>query len=123
MLVVQQEKSDRVKKISGLSLLLIAFILYSGSSILSKYTSLHTFLSIPYLIGFCGVGICLGGYAVICQKVLTVMSLSKAYLFKSITILLILAFSSLLFGEQITGNNIIGAALIVSGLGVLAWKG
>ena len=103
-------------------LILIAFIVYSVSSIFSKLASQHEFLSLPYVLFFCGVVASLGIYALLWQKVLAFMQLNKAFLCKSITIIFILAISVFLFGEQVSMNNLIGAGLIISGLVVLAWK-
>lgn len=61
-------------------------------------------------------------YAILWQRILSFMSLHKAFLCKSVTIIMILLSSVLFFEENITTNNIIGAGLIMSGLGVLAWR-
>lgn len=103
-------------------IILLAFVIYSCSSIFSKFASLHEFLSFEYLGFFACVAASLGIYAILWQKVLTYMELNKAFLCKSITILFILAFSVLLFGETLTVNNVIGAVFIIAGLVILAWK-
>lgn len=105
-----------------LIIILLAFIIYSSSSIFSKYASLHDFLSLEYLCFFACVLFSLGVYAILWQKVLSYMELNKAFLCKSITILFILAFSVLLFDETLTINNLIGAVFIIIGLIFLAWK-
>jgi drug/metabolite transporter (DMT)-like permease len=64
----------------------------------------------------------LGFYAVLWQKVLEVYPLNKAFLCKSVTIIIILALSHYLFGETISLNNILGAILIILGIGMLSWK-
>lgn len=104
-------------------LLLLVFLLYSLSSVASKLASQQGFLSSRYIIYFCVVIFALGSYAVLWQKILSEFQLSRAFLFKSITILFTLAFSYFLFGERIAVNNIIGSCLIVAGICVLAWKG
>ena len=103
-------------------LLLGAFIVYSCTSLFSKSASMHPFLSVPYVLNFGGMLCCMGVYAILWQKVLGFMALNKAFLFKSMTIVMILGFCYFLFGETITMNNIIGTAFIISGLVVLAWK-
>lgn len=103
-------------------IILLAFVIYSCSSIFSKFASLHEFLSLPYLGFFACVVVALGIYAILWQKVLSYMELNKAFLCKSITILFILAFSVILFDETLTINNLIGAAFIICGLVILAWK-
>ena len=103
-------------------LIVIAFIVYSVSTIFSKLASQREFLSLPYILFICGVVASLGIYAVLWQKVLAFMQLNKAFLCKSITIFFILAISVFLFGEQVSMNNMIGTGCIISGLVVLAWK-
>ena len=104
------------------ALLLVTFVVYSCTSLFSKSASMHPFLSVPYLLNFGGMLCCMGVYAILWQKVLGFMALNKAFLFKSMTIVMILGFCYFLFGETITMNNIIGTAFIIAGLVVLAWK-
>lgn len=103
-------------------LLLLAFVIYSGTGIFTKLASQHSFLSLPYILFFGCVIATLGLYAVLWQKVLTFMPLNKAFLCKSICIVFTLAISYGLFGEHITRNNILGAICIILGLVVLSWK-
>lgn len=105
------------------SLLLLAFLIYSCTGIFTKLASMYPFLSAQYICYFALVLAMLGTYAIIWQRVLTFMPLNKAYLFKSISIIFVITYSALLFGEHITVNNIIGSSLIIVGLTVLAWKG
>ena len=103
-------------------LLLLAFVIYSGTGVFSKLASQHSFLSLPYILFFGCVIATLGLYAVLWQKVLTFMPLNKAFLCKSICIVFTLALSYGLFDEHITRNNILGAICIILGLVVLSWK-
>lgn len=103
-------------------LLLLAFVIYSGTGIFTKLASQHSFLSLPYILFFGCVIATLGLYAVLWQKVLTFMPLNKAFLCKSICIVFTLALSYGLFDEHITRNNILGAICIILGLVVLSWK-
>lgn len=105
-----------------LLLLIITFVVYSCSSIFSKSASLYDFLSLPYILNFSGVLCAMALYAVLWQRVLTFMELNKAFLCKSITLLLILALSYFFFNEPISLNNMIGAVLIIGGICVLGWK-
>lgn len=79
-------------------------------------------MSLEYILYICCVILALGIYAILWQKLLSFMPLNKAFLCKSITILIILAVSALIFNEIVTLNNIIGAGFIMSGLAVLVWK-
>lgn len=103
-------------------IILLAFIVYSCSSVFSKLASKYDFLSQKYLLSFACVVVSMGIYAILWQKVLSFMALNKAFLCKSITIVFILMISFVGFKETITINNIIGAGLIISGLCILAWK-
>lgn len=109
-------------KIKRIILVAITFVIFSGTGICSKLASMHPFLSMPYLIYFSCVIFLLALYAVLWQKVLNFMSLSRAYLFKSVTILFALTYSHFLFSEIITKTNIIGALLIIGGITLLAKK-
>lgn len=115
---------DKVKyqPVQRWSLLLFTFVIYALSSIISKQTSLYEFLSCHYLCGLFGILFTLGIYAILWQKILSFMPLNKAFLCKSVTILMILAVSAFFFKEQVTLNNIIGSAVIIAGLAVLVWK-
>lgn len=107
---------------SRLLLLVLAFTFYTISGIGCKLVSMHDFMSLCYIVLMLFVVLILGIYAILWQKVLSFMPLNKAFLCKSVTILMILAISALVFNETVTTNNIIGAGFIMSGLGVLAWK-
>lgn len=106
----------------NVALLTVAFVVYSGTAIFSKLASQHEIFSSLYLVFFSCVLISLGIYAVLWQKVLAFMSLNRAYLCKSITIVIIICISHFLFGETITERNLIGAIFIIGGLFVLSWK-
>lgn len=44
------------------------------------------------------------------------MHISTAYMFKGTSLIFVLLFSALLFGEGITINNLIGSAIIIAGI-------
>ena len=79
-------------------------------------------MSINYILFLGAVVAALGIYAMLWQKVLAVMPLSRAFLYKSITIVIALLICHFLFDESISINNIIGAGIIISGIVVLSWK-
>lgn len=113
------------KNISSLlriSLVLVTFIVYSLSSVFSKNASMYPFASKWYVVNLCLVLMALGTYAALWQKVLSFMPLNRAFLFKSITIVLILGISAIVFSETITITNLIGTAFIMLGLLVLSWE-
>lgn len=64
----------------------------------------------------------LGVYACLWQQVLKHIPLTTAFMFKSVTVIYGVLFAHILFMEEITNNNIVGAAMIVAGIVVLGWK-
>ena len=73
-------------------------------------------LSWPYLFWIAGAIGVMGVYALLWQQVIARMQLSTAYLFKGTSLIFVLLFSALLFGEAITTNNLIGSAIIIAGI-------
>ena len=111
-----------IQTFSKILLLLITFVTYSASSVFSKLASQQEPLSLNYVLFFMGVVFFLGIYAILWQQVLARMPLNKAFLCKSITIVMILAVSHFIFHEAITFTNILGISFILLGLVVLSWK-
>lgn len=72
--------------------------------------------STKYLIGLGVVVFMLGTYAVVWQQILKKVDITLAYMFKATGIIYVLLYSVFLFGEAITVWNVIGAAVIVSGI-------
>lgn len=73
-------------------------------------------LSWPYLFWIAGAIGVMGLYALLWQQVISRMSLSTAYMFKGTSLVFVLLISTLLFGEAITLNNVIGAVIIIIGI-------
>lgn len=61
-------------------------------------------------------------FAYLWQQILKLIPLTKAFMFKSITVLYGMLFASFLFEEHITFNNMVGASLIIIGIIILGWK-
>ena len=100
---------------SYLSLICVNFI-YACTSIFTKIASRQEMLSCPYLLWIAGAIGVMGVYALLWQQVIARMPLSTAYMFKGTSLIFVLLFSVLLFGEAITLNNIIGAVIIIIGI-------
>ena len=77
-------------------------------------------LSWSYLVWIAGAICVMGVYAVLWQQLIMRMSLSTAYMFKGTSLIFVLLISALLFGEAITINNVIGSAIIISGIVLFA---
>ena len=97
-----------------------AFLIYSFAPILSKAASVYGFLSLPYLLYLGGAIITLGVYAIIWQQIIKRIPVSDAYMFKGTSIIFVLLLSHFLFGESITLQNCIGAAVIIGGIAFYA---
>ena len=94
--------------------------LYASVSIATKYASQHEFLSKAYCVGvICAVFI-LGLYAVCWQQILKRVELSTAYMFKGTSLIFVMMLAFALFGEPITIMNIVGAAVIITGITLFA---
>lgn len=91
-------------------------LIYACTSICTKMASRQEMLSWPYLLWIAGAVGVMGVYALLWQQVITRMPISTAYMFKGTSLIFVLLFSVLLFGEGITANNLIGSAIIIAGI-------
>ena len=91
-------------------------LIYACTSICTKMASQQEMLSWPYLFWIAGAVGVMGIYALLWQQVIAKMPLSTAYMFKGTSLIFVLLFSVLLFGEAITLNNVIGAVIIIIGI-------
>lgn len=98
------------------ALLIFAFFIYSSSGIFSKYASMQKFMSLSYIGFIAGVVFVLGFYAILWQQIIKRMPISDAFLFKGIGVIFGLLIAHYMFGEIITLNNCIGAAVIIAGI-------
>lgn len=112
----------RRNKICIFVFLFVTFFVYSLSGVFTKLASMQQLFSRNYfLLLFCAI-IVLGMYASLWQKVLSFMPLNKAFLCKSVTLILGLLVAHFIFSEVITISNIVGAFFILGGLVVLSCK-
>lgn len=102
-------------------ILLAINFLYACVSIFTKYTSQQEFMSWHYVLGLIGAIAIMGVYAILWQQVLKRVELSLAYMFKGTSIVFVMLLAYLLFGEQITWNNILGAIIIIVGIVLFAY--
>ena len=108
-----------MKIIWYISLVLIN-MLYACVSIFTKLASQQEFMSWNYMLSLIGAVCVMGLYAVLWQQVLKRIELSVAYMFKGTSIIFVMLLAYLLFGEQITWNNVVGAIIIISGIVLFA---
>ena len=95
-------------------------ILYASVSMFTKYASQHEFMSWNYICGLIGAVCVMGLYAVLWQQVLKRFELSMAYMFKGTSLIFVMLLAHVLFAEQITWNNVVGAIIIISGIVLFA---
>lgn len=95
-------------------------LLYACVGICTKKAAMCPMGSWPYLLWFGGAIVVIGTYAILWQQVLRRIELSTAYMFKGTTLIFTMLIAALLFGEAITGMNILGSILIVAGITLLA---
>lgn len=95
-------------------------LLYACVTLFTKYASQQEFLSLDYCLGLAGAIAVMGAYAIGWQQVLKRIELSTSYMFKGTSLIFIMFLAYVLFGEQITPNNIIGACVIIAGIALYA---
>lgn len=99
--------------------LYLAFFIYSLASVFSKVASQQSSLWKVFL--FIGIEILfLAIYALLWQQVLKRFQLGVAIANKGITVILSLMWSVVIFKEQISVQNILGAAIIILGIWVVS---
>ncbi|MDO4678231.1 MAG: transporter [Eubacteriales bacterium] len=111
------DKHLPVKK--GVYLMLHISLLFSSlSGVCSKKASgyIENIFSIPFLFWFGLVFVIMFGYAVIWQQILRHLPLTVAYANKPVTLVWGIVWGSLIFGEKITWNMLVGAAIIFAGI-------
>ena len=91
-------------------------LLYACVSIFTKYASQQEFMSWGYVLAFAGAVMLMGVYAMLWQQVLKRIELSVAYMFKGTSTVFVMFLAYILFGEQITWSNIVGAIIIIGGI-------
>lgn len=94
--------------------------IYACTGICTKMASQHEMFSWPYLFWMAGAVGVIGLYAILWQQIITRLPISTAYMFKGTSLIFGLLFAHLLFSEQITVYNIIGAVIIITGIALFS---
>jgi uncharacterized membrane protein len=92
-----------------------AFLVYSASTVCAKYAARQDMM-VKVLVFAVLELVCLGVYALVWQQVLSRIPLVVAMANKGSVVLINLIWSVLLFGEQVNGYNLAGAAIIIAGI-------
>jgi len=100
--------------------LILAAGIYSVVGVLTRFAAGYSFLSWHYIFFIAASLSVLAVYAVMWQQILKCIALSTAYMFKGISLIFTMIFANLLFCEQITANNVIGASVIIIGISLYA---
>ena len=95
-------------------------LIYACTGICTKMASRYEMFSRPYLFWMAGAVGVIVAYAILWQQIITKIPISTAYMFKGTGLIFGLLFSHLLFSEQITVYNIIGAAIIITGIALFS---
>ena len=96
----------------------ISLLFSSLSGVCSKMASRYTdhFFSFSFIFWFGLVFVIMFAYAIIWQQILKRMPLTVAYANKPVTLIWGIIWGALIFGEKITVNMLIGAAVIFAGI-------
>lgn len=95
-------------------------LVYACTGIFTKMASRQEWLTWSWMLWLAGAVSVMGVYAILWQQVLKRTELSLAYMFKGTSLIFGLFIAWSLLGEQITLNNIIGAAIIILGIALFA---
>ena len=96
----------------------ISLLFSSLSGVCSKMASRYTdyIFSFSFIFWFGLVFVIMFAYAIIWQQILKRMPLTVAYANKPVTLIWGIIWGALIFGEKITVNMLIGAAVIFAGI-------
>ena len=112
------ETTGKKKKLTILSLIVIqaGVIVYTGSGICSKMAAGYPFMSFMWILWVFLEVCCLGAYAVFWQQIIKRYELSVAYANRAFAIFWSMLWALIIFGERVTLKNIIGVAIIFTGI-------
>ena len=106
---------EKVQQIKKYIFLHVCILIYTLSTVMTKYASQYDFLSIKYLMCMLLVFVILGVYAILWQQIIKRVDLSIAYVNRSMAIIYSMLWAFLIFSEKIRPQNIIGVIIIVLG--------
>lgn len=110
-------------KVKNFIFLQAIFLVYSFTGIVAKKASQFDVLSFNFILWYGMEILIIAVYAVLWQQAIKSFDIVTAYASKGIVIIWMLLWSVLLFNESIKFNNIIGAAVIILGIGLVAADG
>lgn len=104
------------KKFLSLLKLHLLVIVYSLSTVFSKFASQQEFLSLKFFVFICLLFFCLAVYAFFWQKVLSNFNLSVAYANRAADLLWGIILGAIFFAEKVTFTKVISVALVFFGI-------
>lgn len=118
---MNQNDSNKSKKSSRTSVLVllvlqISLLFSSLSGVCSKMAANQKMFSLPFFFYYGLVLVIMFGYAIVWQQILKRMPLTVAYANRPVSLIWGMVWGTLIFGETITWNMILGAAVIFAGI-------
>lgn len=104
------------KRAATLIVLHLLLLFYSLSGIFSKNAAHEPFMSIQFVLLYGVMLAVLFVYAIGWQQILKRMSLSTAFANKAVTVVWGMVWGYFIFGEAISAVNLIGAAMVITGV-------
>ena len=89
---------------------------YATSSVCSKLAARQPFLSVAFILLYGAMLLALVIYAFGWQQVIKHLPLTTAYANKAVTVVWGILLGFLLFGEEVTPRQLVGAAIIIVGI-------
>ncbi len=105
-----------MKKIKPYIILHILLIFFSFGGVCSKIASKKEFLSFEFILFYGLVLFILAVYALLWQQIIKSIPLNVAYANKAVTLVWGMIWGVVIFKEQITISNIIGAVVVLMGV-------
>ena len=90
--------------------------IYSLATVCAKFASAYPFLSKQFLFIYALEILCLALYAIIWQQLLKIFTLSAAYSFRATSLIWVLMWSVLLFGDSLNVQKMIAVFLALTGM-------
>ena len=93
----------------------IAMLVYGSTGFFSKNASFYPFLSLPFILYYAGMILCLGIYAVLWQQVIKHLPVTFSYANKAVTVVWGVVIGHVFFGEHISARQMAACAIIIAG--------
>ncbi len=101
-------------------LLHLLMLMMSFCGVLSKKAAAEKFLSVKWMLLYGGMLLILMMYALFWQQILKRIKLGVAYACKSMTVVWGMVWGVLIFHEQLTVKQLLGGALVIAGVIIVA---